>query len=238
MLFRLFSLAPIAGALLAFLLVMLPQSRPPVSAAEPAGMRITGAAEMRDGDTIRIGDWRIRLHGIDAPERDQNCTHPDGIAWKCGRWAGGVLAGLIARAEVTCVAIEQDRYGRIVARCTAAGADLGRAMVEAGAALAYRRFSDDYTDAERQARAARLGIWSGAMVTPEDHRRAKRAADATVRSVSQDCPIKGNISANGRIFHRPGQADYDRVRIDTSKGERWFCSAAEARAAGWRPARR
>ena len=52
------------------------------------------------------------------------------------------------------------------------------------------------------------------------------------------CAIKGNISQNGRIYHMPGQADYARTRIAESRGERWFCSEAEARAAGWRRARR
>jgi endonuclease YncB( thermonuclease family) len=51
------------------------------------------------------------------------------------------------------------------------------------------------------------------------------------------CDIKGNISGNGRIYHLPGGAYYARTRIDESRGERWFCSESEARAAGWRPAR-
>lgn len=49
------------------------------------------------------------------------------------------------------------------------------------------------------------------------------------------CLIKGNISANGKIYHVPGSPSYDSTRIDESKGERWFCTEAEARAAGWRP---
>lgn len=48
------------------------------------------------------------------------------------------------------------------------------------------------------------------------------------------CPIKGNISSGGQIFHVPGQRDYCKTVIDVSKGERWFCSEAEAVAAGWR----
>jgi hypothetical protein len=50
------------------------------------------------------------------------------------------------------------------------------------------------------------------------------------------CDIKGNISVRSgeRIYHVPGQEYYDRTRIDTGKGERYFCSEAEARAAGWR----
>jgi endonuclease YncB( thermonuclease family) len=49
------------------------------------------------------------------------------------------------------------------------------------------------------------------------------------------CRIKGNIGSSGnRIYHVPGSSSYNATRIDTAKGERWFCSEAEARAAGWR----
>jgi endonuclease YncB( thermonuclease family) len=52
-----------------------------------------------------------------------------------------------------------------------------------------------------------------------------------------DCRIKGNISENGRIYHVPGSAWYERTEISASRGERWFCSEAEAKAAGWRAPR-
>lgn len=51
------------------------------------------------------------------------------------------------------------------------------------------------------------------------------------------CRIKGNISPSGRIYHVPGSPSYEQTKIDESKGERWFCSEAEARAAGWRAPR-
>jgi hypothetical protein len=51
------------------------------------------------------------------------------------------------------------------------------------------------------------------------------------------CPIKGNVNHKGeRIYHEPGGRDYDRVVMDLTKGKRWFCSASEAEAAGWRRA--
>ncbi len=54
----------------------------------------------------------------------------------------------------------------------------------------------------------------------------------------KSCRIKGNINLQGeRIYHLPGQPYYDATRIDTLKGERWFCTEAQARAAGWRKAR-
>lgn len=54
------------------------------------------------------------------------------------------------------------------------------------------------------------------------------------------CDIKGNISINTgeRIYHVPGQMFYDDTVIRPEFGEQWFCSEAEARAAGWRKARR
>ncbi|OAM77761.1 hypothetical protein [Devosia elaeis] len=52
------------------------------------------------------------------------------------------------------------------------------------------------------------------------------------------CVIKGNVNTKGeKIYHVPGQRYYDDTRIQASHGERWFCSEAEARAAGWRKAR-
>ena len=48
------------------------------------------------------------------------------------------------------------------------------------------------------------------------------------------CAIKGNIGSRGKVYHLPGSAAYARTEIDPGKGERWFCSEAEARAAGWR----
>jgi endonuclease YncB( thermonuclease family) len=51
------------------------------------------------------------------------------------------------------------------------------------------------------------------------------------------CLIKGNISQSGKIYHVPDSPSYDQTKIDESKGERWFCTETEARAAGWRAPR-
>jgi hypothetical protein len=51
-----------------------------------------------------------------------------------------------------------------------------------------------------------------------------------------DCTVKGNVTAIGeRIYHVPGQRYYSATQIDPTRGERWFCSEADARVAGWRP---
>jgi len=52
----------------------------------------------------------------------------------------------------------------------------------------------------------------------------------------QSCKIKGNISieTGERIFHVPGQQYYVQTKISPEYGEWWFCSEADAWAAGWR----
>lgn len=196
---------------------------------------LTGPARVIDGDTLALGAVTVRVHGIDAPERRQTCGGA-GRGWPCGDWAREVLEGLIDGRSVTCIAVDTDRHGRMVGRCSAGQDDLAAGMVLAGAALAYRRYSMDHVAAEDTARRAGRGLWQADGVQrPEDWRAATAPAP---QAPPGDCVLKGNISASGRIYHRPGQHDYERTRIDPARGERWFCSEAEALAAGWRPAAR
>ena len=78
---------------------------------------ITGPAIVTDGDSIKIDGQRIRIHGIDAPERKQTCTYPNGEEWPCGSAATALMADLVADHAVTCEQQDVDRYGRIVAIC-------------------------------------------------------------------------------------------------------------------------
>ncbi len=96
--------------------------------ATPALADVAGVASVIDSDTIEVHGQRIRLHGIDAPERRQLCRR-DGKPWQCGKDAANALADKIARRPVTCEDLGRDRYKRIIARCTAAGEDIGRWMV-------------------------------------------------------------------------------------------------------------
>ena len=69
---------------------------------------------------------------------------------------------------------------------------------------------------------------------------AVRSASAAVLGPMVNCTIKGNISIDTgeRIYHTPGGYYYSGTRISPEYGERWFCSEAEAVAAGWRRSRR
>lgn len=128
---------------------------------------IVGRASVPDGDSLIIGRKRIRLIGIDAPERDQNCG--EGAAtWPCGRQAGAHLGRLIGAAPVACAYFERDRYGRYLAACTVAGRDLGDAMVRDGFAV---DLDGRYSGAQGEARSARRGLWRGPFVRPAVWRR-------------------------------------------------------------------
>ena len=171
----------------------------------------------------------------------QSCV-ADGRRWPCGERATRALAGRIGSSTVACEERDRDRYGRSVAVCRVAGEDLNRWMVSQGWALAYRRYSRAYVAEETTARSARRGLWQGEFVAPWDWRRGERLAGnrtAPERAASTGCRIKGNIARNGsRIYHVPGGQFYDRTRINTARGERWFCTEGDARDAGWRRSRR
>ena len=94
-----------------------------------------------------------------------------------------------------------------------------------------------------------MGVWQGPFEAPWDWREANRQGQP--QSVPQNQPpspgstsaspaatsylIKGNINSKGeRIYHVPGGEYYDATAIDPAKGERWFCTEADAVAAGWR----
>ena len=211
-----------------------------LAGASAAHADVTGKPRVIDGDTIEIAGERIRLHGIDAPEAKQTCTDKDGKEWRCGQDATFALANLIGDHWITCWGDNRDRYGRLIAVCYAGDHDLNAKMVLQGWALAYRRYSTDYVPEEAEAKAARQGLWRGMFTPPWDWRRGQRSTpQASAQGQSSRCPIKGNISRSGeRIYHVPGGQYYDRTKVSQGKGERWFCSEEEARAAGWRRTRR
>jgi endonuclease YncB( thermonuclease family) len=136
----------------------------------PKQETLNGIPKVTDGDTIRIGNTRIRFHGIDAPETSQTCEK-NGNKWRCGSEATKALTTIIGNKRVSCSKRDTDRYGRVVAVCRAGSINLNAWMVENGWAVAYRKYSMDYVRDEANAKAGRMGMWRGEFMMPWDWRR-------------------------------------------------------------------
>ena len=132
------------------------------------------AAAVRDGDSLAVDcagvQHELRLYCIDAPELAQR------------PWGNAARAALLERVDGAALryeTVEEDDYGRLVARVSVAGIDLAEQLVREGAAVVYRRYCPAqaaYYTAERSARAARLGVWrvEGIHQTPWAYRAAQR----------------------------------------------------------------
>lgn len=211
----------------------------PLWAGQP---EFVGIPRVIDADTLEVNGQRIRLGGIDAPERAEECLRADGRRWACGAWATEQARVMLSGQRVHCIDLGQRTYRRVVGRCYLDGQDISVLLIEAGAARQCARYARAqgqdvaYSAAEARGMQAQAGIFSGPL-NPlagfcRDRQEAQRHAP-----VAADCAIKGNVSQNGQIYHLPGQRDYEKVNMN-KPGVRWFCSEEAAQAAGWRRARR
>jgi endonuclease YncB( thermonuclease family) len=109
-----------------------------VGARETGPVFSCASTTVTDGDTFRCGKLRIWLYGIDAPElpghcrTGRRCTPGDPYA------STRNLAALLYRGNVECRTIDHDRYGRIVADCSADRVDLSCSQLAGG--FAVRRY--------------------------------------------------------------------------------------------------
>lgn len=228
---------PVASALvgvvaLGMLSLLPPRETTARSVAENGA--ISGRARVIDGDTLEIEGRHVRLEGIDAPETGQTCGRRLIGSWNCGAAAAERLANLIAKRAVSCESRGNDKYGRMLGICYVEGRDINAELVREGLAWAFVKYSQTYVRQEAEARARRVGIWQGE-AEPAWVYREKRWAGAE-QVAPKGCAIKGNVTEHGHIYHMPWSPWYGKVKIEEAKGERWFCSEAEAVAAGWRPA--
>ena len=129
------------------------------------GQTIYGKARIIDGDTINIGNNKIRLHAIDAPETKQRCTK-NGKKWSCGLESTKFLKNLIGNEKIRCDINGLDRYNRYIGVCYKNNIDLNSEMVINGWAIAYTYYSLDYIKEEKIAKSKKTGIWIGEFEEP------------------------------------------------------------------------
>ena len=140
---------------------------------------ISGKAITIDGDTIKIKNKKIRLHGIDAPEIKQLCQRTFLSIfifsfqenYKCGEISKKKLEKYVKNNIIKCKVEGIDRYKRILGTCYKNTININSRMVRNGYAVAYKKYSKKYLSAEREAKREELGLWKGKFDMPWDWRK-------------------------------------------------------------------
>ena len=123
-----------------------------------------------DGDTIKLGDVKIRFSGIDAPEINQTCIAIEGKV-ACGEISKDILLTKVTNNKISCTDEGKDFYGRVLGECFVNGESLSSYLVREGFAFAYRKYSDKYILDEEYAKSNKLGMWSMKFEYPWEFRK-------------------------------------------------------------------
>lgn len=146
-----------------------------------------------DGDTLTMQaangtKEKVRLQGIDAPERDQNY----------GSDSGKTLEKLVKGKNITVKQEGIDDYGRVLGTVYLNGKNINLEMVKRGGAWHYKHYAPDneaLAQAEQSARKAQLGLWQEENPTaPWDFRHGTKAASAEPTGDSAESAENGVLS--------------------------------------------
>jgi endonuclease YncB( thermonuclease family) len=151
-------------------------------------LNTVSAADVIDGDTIRMGDVSLRLWGIDAPERDQLCRDATGEPSECGPAAGKHLEELIAGKLIWCgppadaegrrlppadLPALVETFGRPIVTCRIRDGgmetDIAQVMARDGYAHVYEDalgVKSSYQADVQKARSAGAGLHAGGFLPP------------------------------------------------------------------------
>ena len=198
-----------------------------------------------DGDTFTLLDARkeqvkIRLVGIDAPERSQ----------AFGRVSSANLASIIFRKEIVASVTKIDRYRRCVSKVLIGESDVSLEQLRSGLAWVYTEYLHElsatdrslYTTAARTARTNHLGLWTDSGPVPPWQFRRPRGTAASAKAetmgqtlVATDAGIAGVIgNKRSGIYHLPGCPGWSRV---APQNRERFATEAAAIDAGYRKAK-
>ncbi|WKT00564.1 thermonuclease family protein [Gallibacterium salpingitidis] len=171
-----------------------------------------------DGDTFTCllknnKQIRVRLAQVDAPEKKQ----------PYGDRSRQLLSQLIFKKNITIQSDEYDRYGRVVGQVfDASGKNINLTMVQQGLAWAYREYlhSNQYLQAETEARQKRLGLWQDENpIYPSNWRKHEKNPSA---------PLAQNPTAPLLALPKPGKTSVTSNNCGTRRSCKSFSSCAEA----------
>lgn len=194
-----------------------------------------------DGDTIKVnGTMRVRLIGIDAPEAGE-CYYEDSK-----NALAGLISGEYVRLGKDVDAV--DDHGRLLRYVFLPSQDLMENDIFVNAYLLRRGFAKTFSQSpnnrhdqyfvsvREEALIQRQGLWDACEGSMSEYEQeAEKRREAHEPPTDPNCTIKGNISTVGvgKTYSFPGCSTYGQVKIDTRKGEQYFCTEEEAQAAGF-----
>jgi micrococcal nuclease len=188
-----------------------------------------------DGDTVELETGqKVRYIGINTPETVDSRKTVQCFGKEASSKNKELVEGKKVRLEKD--VSETDKYGRLLRYVYVGDIFVNDYLVREGYAYATSyppdvKYQDQFKKASEEAQKENKGLWgscgTGAVLDTNSNSNSTGG--------TAGCVIKGNISSSGeKIYHLPGQRYYDKTAIDTSKGERWFCTETEAINAGWR----
>lgn len=201
----------------------------PAPVLTPASGRIEGKASVLAGDQLRVDGETVHLFGVEAPIASQQCAGSK----SCAASAKAALQKLVGGKRVTCEISGRESNNASSATCQVNGADIAGQLVRGGHVFATTGLFATYASAEREARTNRAGLWRGDTLRPAEYRA--KVWDEAKQSAPDGCPIKGTIAGENKTYLVPWAGSYEKAKVRSERGERWFCTEAEARAAGWKP---
>ena len=136
---------------------------------------IKGYPKVASGSILYVEGIKIKLLGIDAPDRDQVCVNGLGDSYKCGEMSIMWLEDWLNGKEVSCRILSKIEQGQATGSCFTDNNqyDVAAVVTSAGWAVAYTRTTDIYVPYEQQAMSDRRGLWSGTFYTPWDWRKMR-----------------------------------------------------------------
>ncbi|KKU14703.1 MAG: Micrococcal nuclease-like protein nuclease [Candidatus Jorgensenbacteria bacterium GW2011_GWA2_45_9] len=213
----------------------------PVGANVDSGLVEVG--KVIDGDTFVLEDGtKVRLIGIDAPE-EAECYFEESSSYL--KW---IIAGKNIKLEKDISGA--DEYGRLLRYAIVPSSDaaednllVNEALVRDGFARRKQsppdnRYRDLLAAAEAEAKKNERGLWKECAAILDVSSGANEEREIDTPPPSPECVIKGNISEKGygKTYLVPGCDNYEKTKIDTRKGEQYFCSESDAVAGGFRKA--
>lgn len=193
---------------------------------------VEGKATVLGPGTLKIGATTIALAEIEAPEKDQRCAKSGNRRWRCGEAAVAALGKLANGRALRCEVRATEAPDAVAAICFDKDTDINAALVKGGHVFAVSGMFSRYGSLESEARNAKAGLWAGDGERPAAYRA--RMWEEAKRRAPDGCPIKGQVTGGSRSYVMPWSPDYERVKVNTARGGRWFCTEQEAMAAGWK----